>query len=132
MNLEPISSTDDRKRANFDVKGRFVAGNNVGHAGRPKGSRNKLGEAFVDDFYQVWLEEGIGAIRWMAKNDPSAFVRVGANILPQKFEADVNVGVKIVRLPQDLTSQELEALYHHQPKTIEHQPKQDTNNGNQD
>ena len=36
-----------------DEKGRFVPGNNGG-AGRPKGSRNLLGEAFIADLYEHW------------------------------------------------------------------------------
>jgi hypothetical protein len=37
--------------------GRFVSGNNGG-PGRQRGSRNKLGEAFVADVYAKWQEHG--------------------------------------------------------------------------
>jgi hypothetical protein len=37
-----------------DEKGRFVPGNNGG-GGRPIGSRNQLGEAFIVDLYADWL-----------------------------------------------------------------------------
>ncbi len=44
-----------------DEKGRFLPGNNGG-TGRPKGSRNKLGEAFIDDLYQDWQANGAETI----------------------------------------------------------------------
>jgi hypothetical protein len=64
-----------------DSKGRFVTGNIGG--GRPKGSRNKLGEAFTDALYKDFMEHGEAAIETMRANDPSGYVRVIANILPK-------------------------------------------------
>jgi hypothetical protein len=43
--------------------GRFVSGNIGG--GRPKGSRNQLGEAFIDDLYAHWKIHGVAAIAEM-------------------------------------------------------------------
>src|SRR5215471_17049547 len=94
--------------------GRFLTGNIGG--GRKKGSRNLLGEAFVTDLYDLWNRRGTEVLERLATEDPASLVRVVANILPQKFEQDVNIGVKIVRLPEHLNPTELEALYH-QPKT---------------
>jgi Family of unknown function (DUF5681) len=39
----------------------FKPGQSGNPAGRPLGSRNKLSEAFLADFYQVWQERGIEA-----------------------------------------------------------------------
>jgi len=130
MNLEPTSPapTEKYNGTRKPLAHAFKKGVSGNPAGRPKGSRNLLGQKFVDDVYQIWQERGPECLRWMAENDPSALVRVVANILPQKFEQDVNIGVKIVRLPEHLNPAELEALYH-QPKTIEHQTK-DPSNGN--
>jgi hypothetical protein len=49
-----------------DEKGRFLTGNSGG--GRPKGSRNQLGEAFVADLY---------ADRQMGPIPSPAFVKSG-------------------------------------------------------
>jgi len=54
-------------------------------AGRPKGSRNALGEAFIKDMYAKWQERGSEAITEMINNDPGAFVRVVAGILPKEL-----------------------------------------------
>jgi hypothetical protein len=67
-----------------DSKGRFVTGNSGG--GRPKGSRNKLSEDFISDYYQVWQERGIEALREMPYKD---FVKVGAYLIPKEVSAEV-------------------------------------------
>ena len=36
-----------------------------GNKGRPKGARNKLGEAFLNDFLEDWEENGAEAIQTM-------------------------------------------------------------------
>jgi hypothetical protein len=71
-----------------DEKGRFVPGNNGG-AGRPKGSRNLLGEAFIDDLYAHWQKHGMEAIEKMYAKNPADYVKVVASILPK----DVNTNV---------------------------------------
>ena len=43
------------------------------------------------DFHLIWEEEGLEAIRRVARNDPSTFVRVAASLLPH--DINLNVGV---------------------------------------
>jgi hypothetical protein len=71
-----------------DAKGRFLPGNNGG-AGRPKGSRNQLGEAFIADLYAHWQIHGAEAIEKMYAKNPADYVKVVASILPK----DVNMNV---------------------------------------
>jgi hypothetical protein len=54
-----------------------------GNPGRPKGSRNKLGEAFMDDLYQSWLAHGPAAIEAVLKTKPDAYLKVIASLLPK-------------------------------------------------
>jgi hypothetical protein len=70
--------------------GRFVSGNNGG--GRPKGSRNKLTTEFLDDLHSEWQKSGPSALQRLAQDDPGAFVRVVAQILPKEIDANVNAG----------------------------------------
>jgi hypothetical protein len=54
--------------------------------GRIKGSRNKISEAFLHDLAAEWETSGPGALKIMAKEDPSGFVKVTAALLPKEFE----------------------------------------------
>jgi hypothetical protein len=70
-----------------DEKGRFISGTSGG--GRPRGSRNLLGEAFVADLYADWQKHGPVTITKVRKTRPSDYLRLIASILPK----DVNVNV---------------------------------------
>jgi hypothetical protein len=54
--------------------------------GRRKGSRNKISEAFLKDLAAEWEISGPAALKVMAKEDPSGFVKVTAALLPKEFE----------------------------------------------
>ena len=73
-----------RKPETEERTGRFLPGNNGG-PGRPKGSRNKLGEAFIEDVYAKWKEAGAEVLTQMVAEDPGGFVRVVAGILPKEM-----------------------------------------------
>jgi hypothetical protein len=61
-------------------KGQFVLGH-TGNGGRPKGSRNLLGEALLADLYVDWCEHGAEAIRQVRENRPSDYLKVVALIV---------------------------------------------------
>lgn len=67
----------------------FVKGG-PGGPGRPKGSKNKLQEAFWKDLFGVWEETGIEAIKAMALDDPGRFVATVASLMPKALEAEVS------------------------------------------
>ena len=71
--------------------------------GRIKGSRNKISEAFLKDLAAEWEVSGAAALKVMAKEDPSNFVRVTAALLPKEFE------ITDSRL-KDLSDDELDIL----------------------
>ena len=68
--------------------GRFVAGNS-GNGGRPKGSRNKLGEAFVTALLEDWQDNGAEAIQTVRAEKPDAYLKVIASILPKEHTVNV-------------------------------------------
>jgi hypothetical protein len=80
--------------------GRFVAGN--GGGGRAKGSRNLLGEAFIDDLYADWQKHGVATIEKVRAARPADYLKVVASILPR----DLNVKVSAV---ENMTDEELNA-----------------------
>lgn len=75
--------------------GLFLQGVSGNPAGRPRGSRNRLGEQFVSDLYAEWKESGVAALKRVAQDDPTAFVRVVANILPREIDATLAVDVDL-------------------------------------
>lgn len=71
-----------------------------GNPGRPKGSRNKLGEAFVQALHDDFNEHGVTAITTMRGADPGGYVRVIASLLPKEFKIETT---------SDLTDEQLDA-----------------------
>jgi hypothetical protein len=84
---KPMSeiTTNDRDQKN----GRFLAGNSGG--GRKPGARNRLGEAFLEDLKNSWNECGAIALKRAAEEDPAAYCRIVAGLLPR----DVNLNVAV-------------------------------------
>ena len=63
--------------AERDAKGHFQVGH-IGLGGRPEGSRNKLGEAFVADLYKDWMKHGAQVLRTVRTEDPVAYAKIVA------------------------------------------------------
>lgn len=51
--------------------------------GRPKGSRNKLGEAFLADLFASWQEYGPQTLRTVAREHPVEYIKIIVSILPK-------------------------------------------------
>ena len=63
--------------------GRFLTGNSGG--GRPKGSRNKLGEQFLEALAQDFTAHGQQAIVACREEKPTEYVKVVAGLLPREL-----------------------------------------------
>jgi len=63
----------------------FKPGQSGNPAGRPKGARSRLGEAFVDALLADWQENGVQAIIDMRDEKPADYVKVIASILPKEL-----------------------------------------------
>lgn len=68
----------------------WAPGQSGNPAGRPKGSRNKLGEAFLDDMLADWEKHGKGAIEKVRETKPDAYLKVVAMILPRDLNVNIN------------------------------------------
>ncbi|MDQ0450043.1 DUF5681 domain-containing protein [Methylobacterium aerolatum] len=66
----------------------FKPGQSGNPAGRPKGSRNKLGEAFLTALSQDFDEHGVKAIEAARSEDPVAYVKVVASLLPKELKIE--------------------------------------------
>lgn len=72
--------------AGRDESGRFAPGN----AGRPKGSRNKLGEDFLSKLQADFQQHGAEVIQKVREDKPDVYLKVVASILPQQVEVRVD------------------------------------------
>lgn len=68
--------------------GQFEQGVSGNPAGRPKGSRSKLGEAFIEAVCADFEKHGVAAIQEMRKSNPAACVSMVAKFLPREVPTD--------------------------------------------
>lgn len=76
-------------------------------AGRPKGSRNKLGEAFIAAMYDDFTEHGAAVIETVRTEKPDQYLKVVASILPQQLNVRVS---EFDELTDDQIDQRINAL----------------------
>ena len=60
-------------------------------SGRPKGSRNKLGEAVVNDLSEAWQAPGKDVTARVVAERPHEFIKSVASILPKEIEVKTTV-----------------------------------------
>jgi hypothetical protein len=66
---------------------KFQPGNDYAKlGGRPRGARNKLARRFVEDLIKDWEEHGAAAIKIMRREDPVAYCRMFAGLVPREYE----------------------------------------------
>ena len=63
----------------------FKPGQSGKPAGRPKGSRNVLTGAFIDKLAIDFAEHGVQAIEDVRKDDPAAYLRLVASLVPKEL-----------------------------------------------
>lgn len=117
-------TTDNRNGTN----GQFLQGKSGNPVGRPKGSRNKLGEQFLSDLRAEWEVSGAEALKRVAANDPTAFVRTVASILPREIDQTINIDSELFREVRDFRAAWALARQHigaDDDKLIEHRPIDD-------
>lgn len=71
-----------------------------GNPGRPKGSRNKLGEDFIAALYEDFQQFGAQTIAAVRAEKPEAYVKVIASILPKEVKVSTEVDMTDEQLDQ--------------------------------
>jgi hypothetical protein len=82
------TATVERDKQN----GRFLPGNG-GNGGRKPGSRNKLGEEFIQQFAADVAEHGKSVIERVRVEKPEVYLKVWADLLPRKTELSVDIDI---------------------------------------
>lgn len=66
------------------IRGRFLKGVSGNPGGRPVGARNRVTADFLRELADHFATEGRRAIERMCEEDPSAYVKVVASLLPKE------------------------------------------------
>lgn len=78
-------NTARERLAEVGAATRFAPGN----PGRPKGARNKLGEAFIEALNDDFSKHGVQAIIEVRETKPDQYLKVIASLMPK----DVNLNI---------------------------------------
>lgn len=76
----------------------FKPGQSGNPAGRPKGARSKLGEAFLEALCDDFNENGIAAIQTVRAEKPDQYLKVIASILPKEITGENGGPVRITKI----------------------------------
>ena len=60
--------------------------NPICSGGRPRGSRNKLGEDFIAAVYEDWYEHGPAVLARVREQDPAAYLKITASLVPSRLD----------------------------------------------
>ena len=107
VHSEPTSIAPDNTG---QKQSRWQPGHSGNPAGRPRGSRNKLSEAFLTDFLATWNSHGKSALELVAQTQPAIFLRVAVQVLPMSGKVDLRRDRPAIELSDaELTAFILEA-----------------------
>lgn len=82
--------TPDNQPAHLREDLKWKPGQSGNPKGRPKGSRNKLGEAFLEDMMASWQKHGTEAIERVIEERPQDYLKVIASILPKELNVNLS------------------------------------------
>jgi hypothetical protein len=88
VSLNSPKKTKGESQMHRNEKGQFPKGQSGNGAGRPRGSRNKLGEAFIAELCADWTANGAAVIEQVRKEQPAAYLKIVAWLVPKELEIE--------------------------------------------
>jgi hypothetical protein len=82
--LANADNTDEKQKPEH----LFKPGQSGNPAGRPKGSRSKLGEAFIAALHDDFEQHGVSVIETVRIEKPDQYMKVVASLLPKEFKIE--------------------------------------------
>jgi hypothetical protein len=80
----------------------FLPGNNANPAGRPKGSRNKISQDYIHELAADFEKHGVGVIVRLREEDPRAYIKCVADLVPREFDIKHDAGDAFLQLWQGM------------------------------
>jgi hypothetical protein len=90
MSNDNADNTTRKQQADVLRENGFKSGQSGNPAGRPKGARNKLSEAFLDALFVDWTEHGADVIAKVRETKPEQYLKVVASLMPRELNVKVN------------------------------------------
>ena len=101
MDVKPEHNTAP-KVINGRIRGRFVPGYSGNPGGSPEATRRLVNKAFLEALAEDFRQGGAQAIAKVRKEQPAAYMKICALLVPKEFKVEHHGGVK------SLTDEELE------------------------
>ena len=86
MSEKNVTSVSTAEKQRKPLAHAFKPGQSGNPAGRPKGSRNKVVEKYIEALGEVFEEQGIDAIRRTARDEPAKFMLAIGQLAAKQVE----------------------------------------------